>query len=135
MQGVRAIVVVGICCLPVLGCSENTVVLGQVMGQVTFNGKPIVAEIIFEPVDADGKTSAGRPSTGYSNEQGEYTMNYSANHRGAQVGLHHVTINIINLPKTNSEQFSKQTGQRSKTIHIFRKVQRGNNHYPFAITL
>lgn len=61
--------------------------LGTVTGTVTINGKPAEnVAVYFNPIDS------GRPSTGVTNQSGEYTLVYSAKSLGAKTGAHIVTI-------------------------------------------
>lgn len=61
--------------------------LGTVTGVVTLDGKPLADAIIsFTPDEA------GRPSSGVTNREGRYQLEYSASQRGALVGSHRVHI-------------------------------------------
>lgn len=63
--------------------------LGEVQGVVTNNNGPVSgAEVRFFPEE-------GRPSVGTTDEQGHYTLGYSADYSGAKVGTHEVRVTII----------------------------------------
>ena len=61
--------------------------LGAVSGTVTLAGAPLQdAVVTFTPV------KGGRPSTGRTDPQGEYTLIYTSQHGGAVVGAHSVRL-------------------------------------------
>jgi len=68
------------------GCDSGSP-MGQVTGKVTFNGKPLPnAEIEFQPVD-------NRPSSsGKTDAEGQYKLQYTAKKSGALAGEHVVRI-------------------------------------------
>lgn len=78
-----------IVCLAVLaGCGGGTDLpdIGDVSGKVTLDGKPLDgARIEFVP-------AKGRPSYGLSDDEGNYTLRYSASVNGAMLGKHKVAI-------------------------------------------
>ena len=60
--------------------------LGAVDGVVHLDGKPLPgALIVFVPEN-------GSPSRGFTDEEGRYTLAYSRDHEGAEVGKHTVRI-------------------------------------------
>jgi hypothetical protein len=79
------------CCLAVVclvfsGCDSGPKV-SLVKGVVTLDGQPIEnATVDFYPSNGD------RGSSGVTNAQGEYTLSYSADKKGARPGEHKVTI-------------------------------------------
>ncbi|HAH44696.1 MAG TPA: carboxypeptidase regulatory-like domain-containing protein [Planctomycetaceae bacterium] len=70
-----------------LGCSEgDKVELGSVSGVVTMDGEPLAdAIIVFVP-------EKGNPSSGRTDEEGNYDLVYLGNSRGAIVGNHTIKI-------------------------------------------
>lgn len=63
------------------GCGKDGPELGQVRGVVTMDGKPLPgAAIVFIP------QQGGRSAMGGTDENGEYTIQYSATDSGAIVG-------------------------------------------------
>ncbi|WP_010585862.1 peptidase associated/transthyretin-like domain-containing protein [Schlesneria paludicola] len=65
--------------LSTIGCGGDLKV-APVSGTVTLDGSPLErASVLFEP-------ETGRPSFGVTDVQGRYTLNYSMNERGAEVG-------------------------------------------------
>ncbi|QDT65134.1 hypothetical protein V22_23810 [Calycomorphotria hydatis] len=77
-----------LCCLT-LGCGETVSdrpELGQVTGQVTFDGKPLAdADVLFQP-------QHGRASTSKTDNDGFYKMDYLNDITGAVVGHNRVLI-------------------------------------------
>lgn len=75
----------GVCSVLLSGCGGGK--LGEVEGTVTLNGKPLSgAEVVFQP------DHEGRPSSGITDEEGHYVLQYTANQAGAEVGVHTVRI-------------------------------------------
>ncbi|QDT63880.1 transthyretin-like family protein [Calycomorphotria hydatis] len=65
---------------------SNQPELGTVRGQITLNGEPLTDAIIkFYP-------QSGRPSSGKSDENGEYKLTYTSQRSGALIGDHRVEI-------------------------------------------
>ncbi|MEO2018121.1 MAG: carboxypeptidase-like regulatory domain-containing protein [Fuerstiella sp.] len=72
--------------------------LADVSGTVTLDGKPLAnAMVEFSP---DGE---GRPSTGTTSSNGSYTLQYTANHSGAKIGVHSVTVSIAGADEDYEE--------------------------------
>jgi hypothetical protein len=70
------------------GCNSGPVAppLGQVKGKVTLDGKPAAGmSVIFEPTD-------GRSSTGLTDKDGLYTLDFGPGHKGAMLGKHKVRM-------------------------------------------
>ncbi|MCC9607808.1 DUF4198 domain-containing protein [Blastopirellula sp. JC732] len=77
-----AVVVAAIGC----GGDANTPPLGKVTGNVTLNGQPLDgATVEFIP-------QGGRPSTGFTDASGNYTLLFRADAPGAVIGKHSVRI-------------------------------------------
>ncbi|WP_437222227.1 carboxypeptidase regulatory-like domain-containing protein [Planctomicrobium sp. SH661] len=70
-----------------LGCGgSNGPKLVPVRGMITLDGKPLDrASITFHP-------EQGRPSVGFSDDEGKYELQYSFDRAGAMPGRHLVTI-------------------------------------------
>ncbi|MGE0757576.1 MAG: carboxypeptidase-like regulatory domain-containing protein [Pirellulaceae bacterium] len=69
-----------------IGCGgpEN---VGQVSGKVTMDGQPLADAVVqFEPL------AGNAPSSGITDASGEYTLRYTREHLGAEVGEHRVRI-------------------------------------------
>jgi hypothetical protein len=94
------------------GCGGARVV--KVAGKVTFRGEPVGGVTVrFVPEGA-------RPSSGRTNDQGEFTLRYDRDKEGACVGRHAVAITYS--PKTMDEQMGKKPGQLSPELQeVLRK--------------
>jgi uncharacterized membrane protein len=69
--------------------------LGTVSGSVLFDGKPLVgASVIFIPIRPVNDNADIKPasSDGKTDEQGQFTLNYTGGVRGAAIGKHRVEI-------------------------------------------
>lgn len=97
--------------------------LAEVSGVVTLDGKVVQAMVIFQP-DAGGEksTKSGSMSQGRCDENGKYTLSYTAEIQGAVIGKHNVIISVGHLrfqqkaevkegenPATNFEVFTPAT--------------------------
>lgn len=69
------------------GCGGTGEKLGSVKGKITYKGEPLSeARIEFDPVEE------GRPATGFTDAEGNYTLSFVQNEAGAKVGKHIVRI-------------------------------------------
>ena len=65
---------------------------------VTLDGKPLAnAMVQFSP---DGQ---GRPSAGTTSSDGSYTLQYTADHSGAKIGEHTVTVSVVGADEDYAE--------------------------------
>lgn len=81
----------GLCLAVSAGCggsaADDLPELGLVTGVVTLDGQPLSeAMITFEP------TTGGSFSSGTTDETGTYELLFNADHNGAVIGTHKVTI-------------------------------------------
>lgn len=104
------------------GCGRSDI--GQVDGTVTLDGQPLPDVLVeFEPVNG------GRSSSGKTDAQGKYVLDYTSSEQGAMVGEHIVRITAAetevdeegnrpqraNVPaKYNTESELKKTVQPGK---------------------
>lgn len=82
------VLILGVACsLELAGCSEQEGPdLGQVIGTVTLDGKPLEgASLSFQP-------EAGRSSKGFTDESGNYELQFTLDRKGAVLGQHMVEI-------------------------------------------
>lgn len=72
-----------------VGCGRSDLPeLGTVSGTLTLDGKPLPHAIVnFTPTE-------GRPSRGETDDEGQYTLMYLTDARGALVGQHKVTVTL-----------------------------------------
>ena len=126
-------------CMAVLsGCGHRDDSLAEVLGDITFCGQPAVAELLFEPINAAGK-SAGQASTATSDESGRFRLMLDESQPGAKIGRHRVAIRVQRLAPLNN---TAGTADRSrdgvigvlKGTQFLREVRAGDNPFHFRLT-
>jgi hypothetical protein len=86
---------VGFVAVLALGCGGSKG-LAPVSGKVTLDGVPLAnAAVSFSPIAEKGSIDAGPGSVGKTNDKGEYTLEASTGSSGAQVGMHRVSITLL----------------------------------------
>lgn len=120
------------CGLAACGCADG-VQLAEVTGRVTFTGRPVPAEIIFEPIAPDG-AAAGRPSSCLTAADGLYRLQYTRKRPGAVVGRHQVTVKIMRAAPDREPQSFQEAMTPVKVARLMRPVFTSGNRYDFAIT-
>lgn len=78
----------------VAGCGGPS--MAPVKGRITCNGKPVPqAALVFDP---EPKTEtdrlAGKPGTGFTDDDGNYVISTYKAFDGAQIGKHRVTVSL-----------------------------------------
>lgn len=74
--------------------------LGTVTGRITYDGKPVPNYIVnFQP-------PTGRPSVGSTDQNGNYTLDYTLTTKGAKVGTHKVFLIYSNEADVNQGEGS-----------------------------
>jgi hypothetical protein len=93
--------------------------MATVRGKVTCKGKAVAqAHLIFSPVPRSPEDrEPGKPATGFTDDNGEYTLSTFKAYDGALVGPHEVTIS---LDETNPARCA-----RMKKVNF--EVKRGDN--------
>jgi hypothetical protein len=78
----------------VSGCGGPS--MGAVRGKVTCKGKAVAqAHLIFSPVPRSKEDiKPGKPATGFTDDDGNYTLSTFRAYDGALVGPHEVTISL-----------------------------------------
>jgi hypothetical protein len=72
-----------------VGCTKGPPV-ADVTGKLTYNGQPVrYAAVDFRPLD-----ESGRPSLGWTDEEGEYVAQYTLRQPGALIGRHKVSVRV-----------------------------------------
>lgn len=75
------------------GAPADAPTVAPVRGKVTRKGQPLKgALVVYSPLAAGEKGSS--PSTGVTNDQGEYTLVYNRNLDGATIGKNQVRISL-----------------------------------------
>jgi hypothetical protein len=112
-----------------LGCSDkgsDQPDLGNVQGTVSLDGKPFVgAIIVFTPEE-------GRQSTGLTDENGKYELEYLHHSKGAVLGRHTIgfagpTDETLAVPIPAKYAYGTETG-------IQEEVKAGDNTLDFSLT-
>lgn len=113
----------------ILGCSNkgsDQPDLGYVKGTVTLDGKPFVgAIIVFSP-------EKGRQSTGLTDENGKYELEYLHHSKGAMLGQHTIgfaapTGETLAVPIPAKYAYGTETGLQEE-------VKEGDNTFNFSLT-
>lgn len=126
--------------LPVLavvcaGCGRNGgVPLAPVTGRVTFYGRPVEAEIVFQPETVDLFQTAGRPSMAISDAKGNYVLSFTEKQRGATIGPHRVMIKVLPYLDSGEPPTFKDATTPLKRIQLLRTVREGKNRFDFALS-
>lgn len=96
LVGARSIIVLAVVWLT-NGCGPSGPTVVPVSGVLTRGGQPVPnLEIFFMPTQ-------GRNSVGHADEQGRFSMQYTADQDGALVGTHKVFV-VFNPPQSGAER-------------------------------
>lgn len=117
-------------CVVLWGCGGPADVpdLGEVSGYVKLDGQPVQgAKVTFQP-------ETGRPSTAFTDAEGNYELAYSRGESGAKVGKHTVRISTLvvaddeqpGVPEKIPEQYNKKT-------ELTKDVEGGDNEINFDL--
>lgn len=112
-------------CFLISGCGSSNVV--PVSGTLTYKGKPVTNAVVnFMP-------ETGRPSSAKTDQNGQFTLLYDPQIKGAQIGKHRVfvTLNTAadqNLPgaipgeapklSRESNEFFSKYGNEKSTVEV-----------------
>ncbi len=121
--------------LSISGCGGGSGLpeLGAVEGKVTAGGQPLAnATVTFSPV------TEGRPSSGVTDENGEYSLLYTVDTLGALPGQHRVTIQESVMEKESyeegaSESEAGRSPASSSDESLMFEVQTGSNIANFEL--
>jgi hypothetical protein len=82
--------------------------MAPVKGRVVFNGQPVKeAAVTFSPTGAGNQLDAGKPGTGFTDEDGNFVLSTFKNYDGAIVGTH--SVNVV-LDDTNPARCKRHKG-------------------------
>jgi hypothetical protein len=118
-------------CLQLAGCGPDNV--GRVSGTVTLDGQPLEgAYVEFQPV------AGNAPSGGITDALGQYTLRYTRDIEGAEIGEHKVRITTASGGDPDAEPPKpavpeKVPPQYNKNTDLTAKVESGSNTLNFDL--
>jgi hypothetical protein len=90
--------------LAMLGCSRDGPKIVRISGRVTRGGRPVAdLKVNFVP-------ASGRPSWGFTDPDGRYTLHYTRDQDGACVGKHKVFVKYSPRPSDPGEEMKMLAG-------------------------
>jgi hypothetical protein len=112
-----------------IGCSEDK--FGQVSGRVTFEGNPVAAaDLEFQP-----EVTGAAPSYARADDDGRYTLKYSASKTGAEIGTHLVKITTARRVDDGARKLKeKLPAKYNRNSDLVREVKPGENVIDFELT-
>lgn len=113
------------------GCSENSGIR-PVTGSVTLDGKPCPGLfVLFTPLEGESRTS----SRGQTDSEGKFTLRYTSQIQGAQVGKHLVQIspNPEPEPGVPKVKIPPRYNRASKLNAVVDNA--GENDFQFDLTI
>lgn len=118
--------------LGMAGCAHEGPALLDVTGTVTFNGRPARAEVVFEPEHIPGK-SGGRASSAWTDSDGTFRLDFTAERHGAVPGKHRVLIRVLHPTKPGAAKTFDEAAGALKTCRLERTVSREKAHFDFPL--
>ena len=107
------------------GCRQGPD-LAEVTGKVTHQGQPVEGAFVdFIPL------GEGKQSVGYTDEQGEYRLQYTLRWTGALVGRHRVSIRIYPREGVKTISVPEKYGHQSKVEF---EVEPGSNRFDIDLS-
>lgn len=127
-SGLAPMLIVVACTLA--GCSSgtsDTPPLGQVSGAITMGGKPVSdAQVLFVP-------ASGSPSVGKTDAEGRYTLAYSQDVTGAEIGRHTVQITKFGEPGSPNDTTNLLPEKYNQNSPLTAEVKEGENSFDFEL--
>ena len=115
----------------VSACGKSGPNIAQVSGTVTRGGRPVsMIEVNFDPEN-------GRPSVGKTDAEGNYTLDYDRDRKGALIGTHRVWVkfvqrNPLDEPNPELNDILQKYGDRKTTpLHV--EVKENNQVIPLEL--
>ncbi len=122
------ILVVAVCAIA--GCSSGSSdipPLGEVSGTVTLDGTPVAnAEVSFLP-------ASGSPSVGKTDDEGQYTLAYTQDESGAEIGKHTVQISKYGEAGSADDTMNQLPAKYSQGSTLTAEVKEGQNSFDFEL--
>lgn len=124
------------------GCGSDGPALGKVSGIVTLDGKPVpAATVTFHP-----ENTAGSPSYGRTDDQGNYSLMFTRDKHGAMIGKHRVNIATTKISASEAAEMRAEGQDVPTTAYVaippkYRdpgaltaEVESGSNEISFELT-
>lgn len=109
----------------IFGCDSGTPV-GYVSGIVTYGEAPLVsAEVEFTPV------GQGTSSVGFTNQKGEYELQYTLQKKGALLGMHKVSVRSLEL----NDHAQARIRAASRQARLECEVTSGSNEFNIELPI
>jgi hypothetical protein len=115
---VPSVVFVFLLLLTAAGCGDDGPKIVRVAGKATYQQKPVSNLILtFSP-------TSGRPSIGVTDAEGQFDLDFDENRKGAQVGVHKVTVEY--RPKDPGEEMDILEGKKKRPKEIAAIIKKYN---------
>ncbi len=121
------------CVAACIGCGGSDAHLARVTGRVTFYGRPARAEVVFQPV-TESQFPAGRPSSAFTDDRGEFRLGYAAGEQGAVIGRQRVIVKVLPQADLGEPSSIEEASQPRKVVRLNRLVNPGRNRFDFALS-
>lgn len=110
----------------IAGCGSDGPTLVKVKGTITKGGQPVAnAQVEFQP-----KEEGGSPSSGTTDDKGNYSLQFTADESGAMPGEH---IVLITLPGGGQPGVDDEDGSEGDAIERTATVKKGGGPYDFDL--
>ena len=130
----RGFLLFAICAIGI-GCHRATSNVAPVTGVILLNGMPARASITAQIINAAGRPD-GRPSTGDTQPDGSFLLQYNEESSGVLAGPQLVTISVFPHERAEGEFDFNQRFQPVKVVKFTRNVELGRtNTWKFFLTL
>lgn len=110
-RSAQILVCVVVLCAGLCGCGgggSDDLSMGQVTGTVRLDGQPLPGvAVLFAPETTGDKANSGGPSTGVTDKDGKYKLEYSDTKSGAVVGKH--TVRLTTGRRAGEDETGKRT--------------------------
>ncbi len=111
------------------GCGSSGPTIAPVVGKVLLDGSPLEGVMVeFQPTDK------GRPSVGYTDEEGTFKLRYSRERWGALPGTHIVRVDFDHDAGSGTPRPSFKIPRRYNVeSELTQEVVKGNNVVELAL--
>lgn len=127
--GLSWMVVLAATLVATAGCGQGEpppLELGTVSGTVTLDGSPLPRAVVTFTPSVEG----GRTSIGVTDAAGRYTLAYTQESKGANIGVHDVRISTAALDGSPNERVPSKFNSQTT---LSADVRSGENVFDFAL--